>query len=88
MLLDLDFDMTAAFQASLLDAMIDHLAAAGIDESVRVIRIDADGPDFCAGADLIANNRKLLEETLYRVRKLEFDHSRRAVDEDVHQEVR
>ena len=32
----------------MLDAMIGHLAAAGIDESVRVIRIDAEGPDFCA----------------------------------------
>ncbi|MBW0018321.1 MAG: enoyl-CoA hydratase/isomerase family protein [Mycobacterium sp.] len=43
----------------MLDAMIGHLAAAGIDESVRVIRIDAEGPDFCAGADLIANNARL-----------------------------
>jgi 2-(1,2-epoxy-1,2-dihydrophenyl)acetyl-CoA isomerase len=42
----------------MLDAMISHLAAAGIDETVRVIRIDADGPDFCAGSDLIANNAK------------------------------
>ena len=42
----------------MLDAMIAHLAAAGTDESVRVIRIDAEGPDFCAGADLIANNAK------------------------------
>src|ERR1044072_8349503 len=42
----------------MLDALIEHLAAAGIDESVRVIRIDADGPDFCAGSDLIANNVK------------------------------
>lgn len=41
-----------------LDAMIGHLAAAGIDESVRVIRIDAAGPDFCAGSDLVANNAK------------------------------
>lgn len=41
-----------------LDAMIGHLAAAGIDESVRVIRIDAEGPDFCAGSDLIANNAR------------------------------
>ncbi|OBF11144.1 enoyl-CoA hydratase/isomerase family protein [Mycobacterium sp. 852002-10029_SCH5224772] len=42
----------------MLDAMIGHLADAGIDESVRVIRIDANGPNFCAGADLIANNAK------------------------------
>lgn len=39
-----------------VDAMIDHLAAAAIDESVRVIRLDAEGPDFCAGTDLVANN--------------------------------
>lgn len=38
-----------------LDAVIEHLAAAGTDEAVRVIRIDANGPDFCAGSDLIAN---------------------------------
>ncbi|GFG50222.1 enoyl-CoA hydratase [Mycolicibacterium agri] len=42
----------------MLDAMIGHLAAAGIDETVRVIRIDAEGPDFCAGSDLVANNAK------------------------------
>lgn len=42
----------------MLDAMIGHVAAAGTDESVRVIRIDAEGPDFCAGADLIANNAR------------------------------
>lgn len=41
-----------------LDAMIEHLAAAGTDESVRVIRIDATGPDFCAGSDLIANTAR------------------------------
>lgn len=51
-------DKRNAVNDVMLDAMIDHLAAAGIDESVRVIRIDADGPDFCAGSDLIANNAK------------------------------
>ncbi|GAC1408908.1 MAG: enoyl-CoA hydratase-related protein [Mycobacterium sp.] len=51
-------DRRNAVNDVMLDAMIDHFAAAGIDESVRVIRIDADGPDFCAGADLIANNAK------------------------------
>jgi 2-(1,2-epoxy-1,2-dihydrophenyl)acetyl-CoA isomerase len=51
-------DRRNAVNDVMLDAMIDHLAAAGIDESVRVIRIDAAGPDFCAGADLIANNAK------------------------------
>lgn len=49
-------DRRNAVNDEMLDAMIGHLAAAGIDESVRVIRIDADGPDFCAGSDLIANN--------------------------------
>lgn len=47
-----------AVNDTMLDAMISHLAQAGTDESVRVIRIDAAGPDFCAGADLIANNAK------------------------------
>lgn len=51
-------DRRNAVNDIMLDAMIAHLAAAGTDESVRVIRIDADGPDFCAGSDLIANNAK------------------------------
>ena len=51
-------DKRNAVNDVMLDAMIDHLAAAGIDESVRVIRIEAEGPDFCAGSDLIANNAK------------------------------
>ncbi|MEZ0341305.1 enoyl-CoA hydratase/isomerase family protein [Mycobacterium sp. pV006] len=42
----------------MLDAMIGHLASAGVDESVRIIRIQADGPDFCAGSDLVARNAK------------------------------
>jgi 2-(1,2-epoxy-1,2-dihydrophenyl)acetyl-CoA isomerase len=51
-------DRRNAVNDVMLDAMIGHLAAAGIDEAVRVIRIDAEGPDFCAGSDLIANNAK------------------------------
>jgi 2-(1,2-epoxy-1,2-dihydrophenyl)acetyl-CoA isomerase len=51
-------DRRNAVNDVMLDAMIEHLAAAGIDEEVRVIRIDADGPDFCAGSDLVANNAK------------------------------
>lgn len=51
-------DRRNAINDGMLDAMIAHLAAAGIDESVRVIRIDAEGPDFCAGSDLIANNTR------------------------------
>lgn len=51
-------DRRNAVNDEMLDAMIGHLAAAGTDEAVRVIRIDADGPDFCAGSDLIANNTR------------------------------
>ncbi|OBB78067.1 enoyl-CoA hydratase/isomerase family protein [Mycobacterium sp. 852014-52144_SCH5372336] len=47
-----------AVDDTMLDAMIGHLSRCGTDESVRVIRIDAEGPDFCAGADLVANNAK------------------------------
>ncbi|RWA16884.1 enoyl-CoA hydratase [Mycolicibacterium elephantis DSM 44368] len=47
-----------AVNDTMLDAMVGHLAAAGTDEAVRVIRIDAAGPDFCAGSDLVANNAK------------------------------
>lgn len=51
-------DRRNAVNDEMLDAMIGHLAEAGTDESVRVIQIDANGPDFCAGADLIATNTK------------------------------
>ncbi|GAB3013226.1 enoyl-CoA hydratase/isomerase family protein [Mycobacterium bourgelatii] len=51
-------DRRNAVNDVMLDTVIGHLAAAGVDESVRVIRIDAEGPDFCAGSDLIANNAK------------------------------
>lgn len=51
-------DRRNAVNDVMLDAMIGHLAAAGTDEAVRVVRIDAEGPDFCAGADLIATNAK------------------------------
>ncbi len=47
-----------AVDDGMVDAMIGHLAQAGVDESVRVIRIAAAGPDFCAGSDLIANNAR------------------------------
>jgi 2-(1,2-epoxy-1,2-dihydrophenyl)acetyl-CoA isomerase len=49
-------DRRNAVNDVMLDAMIEHLATAGVDEVVRVIRIDAEGPDFCAGSDLVANN--------------------------------
>ncbi|ORA18765.1 enoyl-CoA hydratase/isomerase family protein [Mycobacterium asiaticum] len=51
-------DRRNAVDDVMLDAMIDHIARAGTDESVRVIRVDAEGPDFCAGSDLIARNAK------------------------------
>jgi 2-(1,2-epoxy-1,2-dihydrophenyl)acetyl-CoA isomerase len=51
-------DKRNAVNDVMLDALIGHLAAAGTDESVRVIRIDAEGDDFCAGSDLIANNAR------------------------------
>lgn len=49
-------DKRNAVDDTILDALIGHLVSAGIDEAVRVIRIDAEGPDFCAGSDLVANN--------------------------------
>jgi 2-(1,2-epoxy-1,2-dihydrophenyl)acetyl-CoA isomerase len=51
-------DRRNAVDDTMLDAMIDHVSRSGTDESVRVIRIDAEGPDFCAGSDLIANNAR------------------------------
>ncbi|MDT5223249.1 MAG: 2-(1,2-epoxy,2-dihydrophenyl)acetyl-CoA isomerase [Mycobacterium sp.] len=51
-------DRRNAVNDVMLDALIDHIAASGTDERVRVIRIAAEGPDFCAGSDLIANNAK------------------------------
>lgn len=51
-------DRRNAVNDVMLDAMNAHLAAAGTDESVRVIRIDAEGTDFCAGSDLVANNTR------------------------------
>ncbi len=49
-------DKRNAVDDTILDALIAHLVAAGIDESVRVIRVDSEGADFCAGSDLVANN--------------------------------
>lgn len=51
-------DRRNAINDTVLDALIGHIAAAGVDEEVRVIRIAANGPDFCAGSDLIANNAR------------------------------
>lgn len=51
-------DRRNAVNDAMLDAMIDCIETSGTDERVRVIRIDAEGPDFCAGSDLIARNTK------------------------------
>ncbi len=39
-------DKRNAVDDTILDALIGHLVSAGIDEAVRVIRIDAEGPDL------------------------------------------
>ncbi len=36
--------------------MIDALEAAAADDSVRVVAMSSSGPDFCAGADVVALN--------------------------------
>ena len=62
---------------TLVREIVEALEAVSADDSARVIAIDAHGPDFCTGADLVASNRKLLEDLLYRVRKLELPDDRR-----------
>ncbi len=36
--------------------LIDELVAAGTDESVRAVLIDATGDDFCSGFDIVGRN--------------------------------
>ncbi|EHI10527.1 enoyl-CoA hydratase/isomerase family protein [Mycolicibacterium thermoresistibile] len=48
-------DRRNAVNDVMLDAMVTAIAASNTDERVRVIALDAAGPDFCAGTDLIAN---------------------------------
>ncbi|BBZ21591.1 hypothetical protein MHIB_00090 [Mycolicibacter hiberniae] len=48
-----------------LDALVAHVAAAGTDEEVRVIRIDANGPDFC-GVGPDHNDRTFCTQTARR----------------------
>jgi len=38
-------------------AMVEALEAAAADDSLRAIRIDSSGADFCAGADVVAAYR-------------------------------
>jgi 2-(1,2-epoxy-1,2-dihydrophenyl)acetyl-CoA isomerase len=39
-------------------AMIEAIEAVAADDSVRVVSIASSGPDFCAGADVVALNKK------------------------------
>ncbi len=41
-----------AFSAELRDALFEALSFVAVDESVRRVRLDADGPNFCSGGDL------------------------------------
>ena len=43
-----------ALDGAMVAALLDATRAAGADPAVRVLLLDADGPDFCAGADLEA----------------------------------
>lgn len=43
-----------ALDRQMADELLRALARAGAEPDVRVVVIDADGPDFCAGADLSA----------------------------------
>ncbi|HEV2181140.1 MAG TPA: enoyl-CoA hydratase/isomerase family protein [Gemmatimonadaceae bacterium] len=43
-----------ALDRAAADELLDALARHGSDRSVRVVLLAADGPDFCAGADLAA----------------------------------
>lgn len=42
----------------MVDAMVAAIAASNTDERVRVIALDAAGPNFCAGSDLVANTTR------------------------------
>jgi methylglutaconyl-CoA hydratase len=47
-------DKRNALDQAMVQALLDAVRAAGADASARVVLIDAEGPDFCAGADLEA----------------------------------
>ena len=49
-------DNRNALTAALLNGLADGLAAAGADETVRVVVLANTGPAFCAGADLSAGS--------------------------------
>ena len=43
-----------ALDQEMVVALLAAVRAAAVDESARVVLLSADGPDFCAGADLEA----------------------------------
>jgi methylglutaconyl-CoA hydratase len=47
-------DKRNALDQAMVQALLDAVRAAGADAAARVVLIDAEGPDFCAGADLEA----------------------------------
>ncbi len=47
-------DKRNALDQAMVQALLDAVRAAGADQAARVLLIDAEGPDFCAGADLEA----------------------------------
>ncbi len=49
-------DVRNAVDDDVVAGLIDAVAAAGMDESVRVILLDGAGDDFCSGFDLVARN--------------------------------
>jgi 2-(1,2-epoxy-1,2-dihydrophenyl)acetyl-CoA isomerase len=50
-------DTRNSIDATMMDALIATLEAAGQDEAIRVVSIRGSGENFCAGADLVARNR-------------------------------
>jgi len=51
-------DKRNAIDEEMMLALVDAVAAAGTDESVRVIVIEGAGDHFCGGADIIARNTR------------------------------
>ncbi|HET7586248.1 MAG TPA: enoyl-CoA hydratase/isomerase family protein [Gemmatimonadaceae bacterium] len=47
-------DKKNALDRTMVDELADAMRAMADDPAVRVVLLDADGPDFCAGADLAA----------------------------------
>ena len=47
-----------ALTRAMMQRLIDHVEGAVDDPSLRALVFEADGPDFCAGADLVDVNAK------------------------------